>query len=109
MLLQFARGADERGDVVADHLRDHGAAGRVLGYGAEDVRIEPGLRQDAEVFGEIKISVTVTGDQAHETQVGDVLHRREGEDGRVALEQVLKVGRQESDQLTVSLVPRKLI
>jgi len=90
MLLQFARSANERGDVVADHLRDYRPAGRVLRDGAENVRIEPRIGQDPEVFGEVKIGVAVTGDQPHEAQVGNVLHRREREDGRVALEQGLE-------------------
>ncbi len=77
VLLQFARGADQRRDIVADHLRDDGAASRVLGDGSEDVAIEPRIGQDAKVFGEIDVGIPVAADQAHEAQVGDVLHRRE--------------------------------
>ena len=86
MLLQFARGADEGGDVVADHLRDDRPAGRILRDGGEDLRIESRLGQDPEIFGEINVGVSVAADQAHERQVRDILHRREGEDGSVAPE-----------------------
>ena len=87
MLLQLARGADERRDVVADHLRDDRPAGRVLRDGAQDLRIQPRLRQDAEIFGEINVRVPVAADQAHEAQVRHILHRREREDGLVVMHQ----------------------
>jgi hypothetical protein len=90
VLLQLARGADERRDVVADHLRDDRAARRILRDGGEDLRIESRFGQDPEVFGEIKVRVAVAADQAHEAQVRDILHRREREDGSVAAQQVLE-------------------
>lgn len=83
-------------NVVADHLRDDGAAGRVLRDGGEDMRIKPRLGQDPEVFGEINGRVAVTADQAHEAPVRHILHRREREDGSVALEQKSEVRRGES-------------
>ena len=90
MLFQFARGADERGDVVADHLRDHRAAGRVLRDRGEDVAVEPRIGQDAEVFREIDVGISVAADQPHERQVGDVLHRGEREDRLGLREEVLE-------------------
>ena len=54
ILLQLARGAHEGSNVVADHLRDDWPAGRVWRDGGEDLRIEPRLWQDPEVFGEVR-------------------------------------------------------
>lgn len=90
MLLQLARGADKRRDVVADHLRDDRPAGRVLRDGRKNLRIEPRIGQDPEVFGEINVGVPVTADQPHEAQVRHILHRREREDRLVAAEQLLE-------------------
>lgn len=92
MLLQLACGTDQRRDVVADHLRDDRATGRVLRDGGENLRIEARGGQDAEIFGEVNVSVSVAADQAHERQVRDVLHRREREDGILAAQQILEFG-----------------
>lgn len=80
MLLQLARGADERRDIVADHLGDDRPSGRVLRDGAKDLRIEPRLVQDPEVLRKINVRVPVFADQAHEAQVRHILHRRERQD-----------------------------
>lgn len=90
MLLQLARSAHKGRDVVADHLRDERAAGGVLRDGGEDLRIESRVGQNPEVFGEVKVRVSVAADQAHEREVRDILHQREGEDGIVAPQQVLE-------------------
>ena len=86
MLLQLARGADEGRDVVTDHLRDDRAARRILRDGGEDLRIEPRIGQDPEVFGEINVRVSVAANQAHEAQIRNILHRREREERLVAAE-----------------------
>ena len=59
VLLQFLRGADERGDVVADHLRDDGPAGGILGDGIEDPFFQVRGGVDAEIFGVINIRAAV--------------------------------------------------
>src|ERR1043166_9123045 len=55
MLLELARGADQSSDIIANHLCYDWAAGRVLGDGSEDLRIEPRFGKDPEVFGEIDV------------------------------------------------------
>ncbi len=62
ILLQLARGAHQRGDVVADHLRDHRPAGRVLGDRLEDVLVQPRSGVDPEVLRDIDIRPAVGGD-----------------------------------------------
>ncbi len=92
ILLQFLRGADERGDVVADHLRDDGPAGGILGDGFENPFFEVRGGVDAKIFGVINIRAAVRRHESPERQVGDVLHRREREDGFRAVEQLLELG-----------------
>ena len=50
VLLQLARRAHQRGNVVADHLRDDRPAGGVLGDGLEDVLVQPRSGIDPEVL-----------------------------------------------------------
>jgi WG containing repeat len=92
-LLEFLRGADEGRNVVADHLRDDRLAGGILGDGFDDPFLEVRHGMDAEIFRVIDIRAAVLGHQPPERQVGDVLHRREREDGLRGVEQLLELGR----------------
>ena len=75
----------------ADEGSDDRTAGGILRERGEDLRVEPRVGQDPEVFGKVKVGVPVAADQAHEAQVRNVLHRREREDRLVAAQQVLAV------------------
>ena len=88
MLLQQLCVADERGDVVADELRDDGFAGRIFGDGIENPFFRARIAVDAEVFRPINIRSAVTRDDAHELQRRHVLHRREREQRLFAAEQI---------------------
>ena len=90
ILLQQLRVADERGNVVADELRDDGPAGGIFGDGIENPFFRPRIAVDAEIFRPINIRPAVTRDDAHELQRRHVLHRREREHGRSRAEQVGK-------------------
>ena len=68
-------------EILADQLGEDRAAGGVLVDGAQDVPLRPGLRVDAEELGEKVVRRAVVRDDAHEGEVGDVLHRREDEGG----------------------------
>jgi len=90
MVFEFFGGADQSGNVVADHLGDDGAAGVVFGDGTEDGFFEIGSGVDAEVFGVKKIRPAVTRHEAHEGQIGHILHRREGQERVRFCEQTVK-------------------
>lgn len=52
---------------------------------------------DAEVLGIIKISSTVSGDNPPEMEIGDILHRRESEDGLPGGNEVVEGGAFQGD------------
>jgi hypothetical protein len=79
VVLKLLRRADERRDVIADHLRDDGPAGGVLGDGTEDVLLDVRGRMNAKVFRVVNVRATVGRHQFPKRQVRHVLHRREGE------------------------------
>jgi len=81
MLLEFARGADEVGDAIADHLRDDGAAGGIASDGREDVGFEMRIGADAEILGPVDVGAAVGRHELPEGEVRDVLHGGESEDG----------------------------
>ena len=86
-LLQQLRVAHERGNVVADHLRDDGLAGGVFGDGIENPLFRPRIAVDAEVFRPINLRPAVAVHDAHELERRHILHRRERGEQRVAAEQ----------------------
>lgn len=86
VILEFAGGADEFGDVVTDELGDGWALGWVMGNGAEDAFIEVGVGIDAEVFSEVEVGATVGVDEFPEFPVGDVLHGGQRERGQGGFE-----------------------
>src|SRR4051794_14850665 len=90
MLLQFLRGSDQRINIVANHLRHHRPAGGIMRDRLQYLRIEPGLGEDAEVFREIKIGISVAADKPHERQIRDILHRRQRQDWLWTTEEVLE-------------------
>ena len=90
ILLQLARGAHERRDVIPDHLRDDRVARGIRHDGFEDPLLQIRVGVNAEVFGEIQIRAAVAGHQPPEWKVRDLLHRREREDRGGAVEQSLK-------------------
>ena len=76
MLLQFFRGADQGRHIIADHLRHHRPAGRILGNRLQYVAFQPRLGVHPKVFRPIHVRTAVTRHQAPERQVSHVLHRR---------------------------------
>ena len=93
ILLQLPGRAHQRGNVVADHLRDHRPAGGVLGHRPEDVLVQTRSGVDPEVLRDIDIRSAISGHQPQERQVGDALHRRQGEHRRRAGQQASKDSR----------------
>src|SRR5882724_9774778 len=91
ILLQLGGGADEGGDVVADHLRDDGSAGGVFGDGFENPLFEMRHGVDAEIFGVIDVRAAVGRHEFPEREVGNILHWREGEDGLRAGKELLEL------------------
>jgi len=81
VVLQFAGGTDEGGDVVADHLCDDGTSGGILRNGLENPFIEAGVGGDAEIFGDIDIRAAVFRHQTPEGKIGDILHGSQKEQG----------------------------
>ena len=71
--------ADERGNIVADHLRDDGLPGGVPLDGVENPLLRRRLGVDAEVLGPVDVGTAVLVNQRPEGAVGDVLHRRQGQ------------------------------
>ena len=73
----FTAEFDARADKVrlTDELGEDRAAGLVLNDGADDVFLRARLGVDAEEFGEEVVRSAVVRHDAHEGQVGDVLHR----------------------------------
>lgn len=90
--LQLGGGANEGGDVVADHLRDGGFAGGIFGDGFENPFFEMGHGVDAEIFGVIDVRTAVGRHEFPEREVGDILHRRERENGLRAGKELLELG-----------------
>jgi len=72
---EFFDGAREVVDVFADQLGEKGATGGVFVDRAEDVFLGFRLSVNAEEFGDVVIGCAVAGDDAHEREIGDVLHR----------------------------------
>ena len=63
---------------MANHLREDWFARRVLVDGTQDVLVEIRVRMDTEILRDVSIRATSKRlDDAHERQVGDVLHRSE--------------------------------
>jgi hypothetical protein len=83
---QFVDGAGEVIDVLADQLREHRASGGVFVDRAQDVLLRPRLGVDPEKLGEEEVRRAVVRDHAHESEVGDVLHRRERRVGQFRLQ-----------------------
>ena len=81
MVLQFTRAPHQRGNVVADHLRDGGAARGILRDRFEDRLVEPRGRIDPEVFRVVEIRAPIPGHQPPERQVGHILHRCQRQHG----------------------------
>jgi uncharacterized protein YciU (UPF0263 family) len=77
VFFELVHGADEFVGVLANHLRDEGATGGVLGDGAEDVGIEMGVDVDAEVLGDVNIGSSKGCDDPEKGEVRHVLHGRE--------------------------------
>ena len=86
MLLQFFGRADQGRHVIADHLRHHRAAGRILGDRLQYPAVQPRLGVDPEIFRPIHVRPAVTRHQAPERQVSHVLHRRKREDRLAAVQ-----------------------
>ncbi len=88
IFLQLPCCANERGDVVTDHLRDDGFAGRIFGDGLKYPFLRARIAMDPEVFRPINIRPAVARDDAHELQRRHVLHRCERKHRRAGAEQV---------------------
>ncbi len=82
---QFSGGALQVFEILADQLGEDGAAGLILVDGAEDVLLRARLGMDPEELGEEIVGRAVAGDDAHEGEVGHVLHRRERGEGAAGL------------------------
>ena len=87
VLLQLPRGAHERRNVVADHLRDDRPAGGVAGDGVENPLLRRRRGVDAEVLGPVNVRAAVAVHELPERAVGHVLHRRQRQDRRRAGQQ----------------------
>ena len=90
-LLKFLRRADERGDVVADHLRDDGPARGVLFDGIENPFLRARHGVDAEVFRPINIRAAVAVHEIPKRAVRHVLHRGERQERRGAFQERIKL------------------
>ena len=91
-LLQFARGPDQRRDVVANHLGDGRSAGGIAGEGLDDPFLEVRVFVDAEILGVIKIRAAVLRHEPPKGEVGYVLHWGKGQDGFVPGQQRVELG-----------------
>jgi len=80
VLLEEFDGAFEMENIFADHLSENGPAGFVLGDGGEDVFFETRVFVDSKVFCKEIVGSSAVGDDAHEREVGDVLHGSQGSD-----------------------------
>ena len=81
MFLQFLARTDKGGDVIADHLRDDGAARGITDDRVEDRLVESRGRVDSEILGVVQVRAAVAGHQFPEGPVGHILHRRERKHG----------------------------
>lgn len=72
--LEFPRYSNEGIDVATDKLSKNGALGCVLGDATQDFLFDRVVGVDAKVFSDVVVWSTVSLHDAHERQVGDVLH-----------------------------------
>lgn len=77
VLFEFMNGADQFVRLLANHLGNDGAAGGVLGDGAEDVGLKIGMDVDPEIFRNVNVRASQCSHDAEEGEVGHVLHGRE--------------------------------
>ena len=64
--------------MLADELGENGPASLIFAQRAQDVFLGARLAVDAEEFGEKVIGCAVVGRDAHEGEIGDILHWRQG-------------------------------
>ena len=86
--LEGLGGADEAGEILADHLGDDRFAGRVPVDGAEDRFLGLGIAVDSEVLGVVEIGAAVAVDDGPELEIGDILHRGQDQQGAARREDV---------------------
>lgn len=75
VFLQLKRAANKTGNIGADQLGEDRFARLIFRDGSEQIGVEIRVRVDAEVFSNEPVGRTAPGDDPHERQVGDVLHR----------------------------------
>ena len=83
--------ANQRRDVVADHLRDDRLSRGVLRDRVEDPLLRRRGVVDPEVLGPVDVGAAVLVHQRPERAVGDFLHRRQGEQRRGTVEELVKL------------------
>ncbi len=106
-LLQQLCIAHERGNIVADHLRDDGFTGGIFGDGIENPFFRPRIAMDAKIFRPINFRPAVAVNDAHELQRRHVLHRRERGEWRIAAQQLEKCfGRRHDDSQKITSARR---
>ena len=93
ILLKLPRRANERRDVIADHLGHDGFAGRIMSDRLENVTIQGGSGMHPEVLSEINVRAAILRHECPKRQVGHVLHRGECQDGSGTGQQLMEITR----------------
>ena len=75
-LREQLRGLHQTRQITADHLGENGFPGAVFRDRAENIRMRNRIGMDPEILGHKPIRRATPGDDPHEWQVRDILHRR---------------------------------
>ena len=81
MPLQFARAANQRGNVIADHLGNRGLTGRVGRDGLQNGGVEERVGIDPEIFGEVEVGSPVKSHEPPKWKVCNILHGSKRQNG----------------------------
>src|SRR5688572_579370 len=72
--LQLARRANQRRDVITDHLRDDRSLRRILSDRTKNIFLKIRCWMNTKVFGVVNVGAAILRHQPPEWQISDILH-----------------------------------